>query len=73
VIKIGTRDLNDTERNFPLETVEISYSTDGNAYTKAGEMEAVPGRWVGAKCGVFCTSDNKESKGYALVEAIILI
>jgi beta-xylosidase len=38
VTRTGTRDLSDTEKNFPVETVEISYSIDGTNYIKAGEM-----------------------------------
>lgn len=67
---VGTQDLNEKEKNFPLELVTIAYSTDGSAYRKAGEMQAVPGRWVGVKNGVFCASANKESQGYAVVEYV---
>ncbi len=70
VTRTGTRDLSDTEKNFPVETVEISYSIDGTNYIKAGEMESVPGRWVGVKNGVFCVSLNKKSNGYATIDYV---
>jgi beta-xylosidase len=70
VTRTGTRDLSDTEKNFPVETVEISYSIDGTNYIKAGEMESVPGRWVGVKNGVFCVSLNKQSNGYATIDYV---
>jgi hypothetical protein len=74
VTRTGTQDLSDTEKNFPLETVEISYSTDNTNFIKAGEMTAIPGRWVGVKNGVFCTNSNTEdiqSKGYATIDYVI--
>jgi beta-xylosidase len=71
VTRTGTRDLSDTEKNFPLETVEISYSTDNKTYMVAGVMDAVPGRWVGVKNGVFCVSSENESKGYLTVNSVM--
>jgi beta-xylosidase len=70
VTRTGTQDLSDTEKNFPMETVEISYSIDNTNYIKAVEMVAVPGRWVGVKNGVFCISNNQESKGYAIIDYV---
>ncbi len=49
----------------------MEYSTDGGSYRKAGDMTAIPGRWVGVKNGVFCASNEKESKGYAIVNSVI--
>lgn len=66
----GTRDLNEKETGFPLEIVAIAYSTDGTMYQKAGEMAAIPGRWVGVKNGVFCASAKADSNGYAIVEYV---
>jgi hypothetical protein len=54
--------------------VEISYSTDNTNFIKAGEMTAIPGRWVGVKNGVFCANSNTEdiqSKGYATIDYVI--
>lgn len=70
VKQTGTRDLNENEKQFPLERVKMEYSTDGSNYQTAGEMDAVPGRWVGVKNGVFCASANKESKGYARINTV---
>jgi hypothetical protein len=70
VTRTGIQDLNEKEKNFPLETVEISYSLDDINYTKAGEMAAVPGRWVGVKNGVFGVSSHKNSKGYASIDYV---
>ncbi len=70
VKQTGTRDLNASEKDFPLELVTMEYSTDGSCYQNAGEMTAMPGRWVGVKNGVFCVSAEKESRGYAVVESV---
>lgn len=72
----GRRDLSQKEKDFPLETVTIEYSTDTNScekmhYFKAGEMVSVPGRWVGVKNGVFCASTGESSTGYAIVEKVL--
>lgn len=66
VKRAGTQDLSSSEKGFPLELVTFEYSTDGAVYQKAGEMHAVPGRWVGVKNGVFCASRNTAGKGYAI-------
>ena len=69
----GTQDLNSSEKGFPLELVTFEYSTDGSSYTTAGEMNAVPGRWVGVKNGVFCCSAGDgitENSGYAVVDFV---
>jgi hypothetical protein len=50
---------------------ELLYSNDGIKYIKAGEIKAVAGRWVGVKNGVFCTSLNQSSKGYAIVDYVL--
>ena len=71
VKQTGLRDLNENEKDFPLETVTIEYSTDGNNYQKAGDMTSIPGRWVGVKNGIFCASENDGSKGYAIVDSVI--
>ena len=61
VRRVGTQDLNEKEKNFPLEEVEFSYSTDGVQYQKAGSYKAVPGRWVGVKSGVFCAAQTLDA------------
>jgi beta-xylosidase len=44
----------------------FSYSLDGNTYTELGpEFNSRPGRWVGAKVGLFCDSEAEGSKGCA--------
>lgn len=66
----GTQDLNDREKGFPLEIVTMEYAVGDGSYQKAGEAEAVPGRWVGVKNGVFCASTEKGSAGYALINSV---
>lgn len=69
----GTQDLNENEKNFPLETVTLSYSTDGKDYEKAGSMRAVPGRWVGVKNGIFCVAEEEvktANRGYVTAEYV---
>ena len=70
VKRIGTQDLNDKEKGFPLEEVTMEYSLDGKEYKTAGKMNAVPGRWVGVKNGVLCVSDGGEGRGYVIVEEV---
>ncbi len=45
----------------------FSYSFDGEKFTDAGEIfQAKPGRWKGAKFGIFCTRDtNTNDAGFA--------
>lgn len=70
VKRTGTQDLNDREKGFPLELVTMEYAAGDGSYQKAGEAEAVPGRWVGVKNGVFCASTEKGSAGYALINSV---
>ncbi len=46
---------------------DFSYSHDGEVFTGIGEsFTAVPGRWIGAKVGLFCISRVKQQRpGYA--------
>jgi beta-xylosidase len=45
----------------------FSYSTDGNNFKEAGgPFKAEPGRWVGAKVGIFCSRNTRiNDAGYA--------
>lgn len=70
VKRTGTQDLNDREKGFPLELVTMEYAAGDGSYQQAGEAEAVPGRWVGVKNGVFCASTEKGSAGYALINSV---
>ena len=37
----------------------FAYSTNGKSYTNAGEeFIAKPGKWVGAKMGIFCSGER---------------
>ncbi len=49
---------------------EFSYSTNGSTFEKIGEkLTAKPGRWVGAKVGLFCTRTVKTNdSGFADVD-----
>ena len=46
---------------------QFSYSTNGKDFTPAGEpFTAMPGRWIGAKVGIFCTRPTQiNDAGYA--------
>lgn len=70
VKKTGSRDLSETEKGFPLETVTFSYSINGVNYTEAGDMISEPGRWVGVKNGPFCVRRAEGSGGCLLVEYV---
>lgn len=70
VTRIGTQDLNDRETGFPLEEVMLEYSFDGKKYELAGKMNAVPGRWVGVKNGMFCIRKASGKGGYILAESV---
>ncbi|HNJ30087.1 MAG TPA: glycoside hydrolase 43 family protein, partial [Ferruginibacter sp.] len=45
----------------------FSYSKDGNDFTETGSaFKAEPGRWIGAKVGIFCTRESQTNdSGYA--------
>lgn len=45
----------------------FSYSTNGNDFTETGSaFKAEPGRWIGAKVGIFCTRESQTNdSGYA--------
>jgi len=50
---------------------ELSYSDDGNAFAAVGEpFQAQPGRWVGAKVGLFAMRSGEPARevGYADVD-----
>ncbi|WP_460764170.1 glycoside hydrolase family 43 protein [Niabella terrae] len=40
-------------------TCIFSYSLDGKKFTEAGRIKATPGKWIGAKVGLFITSSVK--------------
>ncbi|MHA4739028.1 glycoside hydrolase family 43 protein [Dyadobacter sp. MSC1_007] len=46
---------------------QFSFSTDGERFEPAGDaFQAEPGRWIGAKVGLFCTRDTQTNdSGYA--------
>jgi beta-xylosidase len=48
----------------------FSYSTDGNSFTQLKkDFKAKPGKWVGAKVGLFCSrSGTTNDAGYALID-----
>jgi beta-xylosidase len=70
VEQIGTQDLNDTEKGFPLEKVTISCQLPDGKEIIAGTMSAVPGRWVGVKSGIFCRGKETTTGGYLLVNDV---
>lgn len=45
----------------------FSYSKDGRSYKAIGEQfKATPGRWIGAKVGIFCLNlEDENSEGFA--------
>lgn len=46
---------------------QFSYSTDGQDFVNTGDsFKAEPGKWIGAKMGIFCTRDSQTNdSGYA--------
>ncbi len=70
VKRTGLQDLNANEKNFPLEEVGISFSTDGHTYIPAGVVNGVPGRWVGVKNGPFCIRRQAGEGGYLVVKSV---
>ena len=71
VQRIGTQDLSEKEKNFPLEEVVFEYSTNGIDYKKAGSYMASAGRWVGVKSGVYCAAHHSEAVGSCLVKKTV--
>ncbi len=70
VKRVGLQNLNDREKDFPLEEVSLSYSADGSTYIPAGAVKAVPGRWVGVKNGPFCIRRGAGEGGDLLVKSV---
>ena len=71
VQRVGTQDLSEKEKNFPLEEVVFEYSTNGTDYKKAGSYMAAAGRWVGVKSGVYCAAHHSETAGSCLVKKTV--
>ena len=71
VHRVGTQDLSEKEKNFPLEEVVFEYSTNGTDYKKAGSYMAAAGRWVGVKSGVYCAAHHSEAVGSCLVKKTV--
>ena len=71
VQRVGTQDLSEKEKNFPLEEVVFEYSTNGTDYKKAGSYMAAAGRWVGVKSGVYCAAHHSEAVGSCLVKKTV--
>jgi Fe-S cluster assembly iron-binding protein IscA len=48
----------------------FSYGTDGKNFIKAGDpFTAEPGKWIGAKVGLYCTrAEQTNDSGYADVD-----
>lgn len=67
---VGTQDLSEREQGFPLEEAILEYSFDGHKFKEAGKMNAVPGRWVGVKNGVFCLRRGNTAGGFVTVENV---
>ena len=71
VHRVGTQNLSEKEKNFPLEEVVFEYSTNGIDYKKAGSYMAAAGRWVGVKSGVYCVAHHSEAVGSCLVKKTV--
>lgn len=71
VHRVGTQNLSEKEKNFPLEEVVFEYSTNGTDYKKAGSYMAAAGRWVGVKSGVYCAAHHSEAVGNCLVKKTV--
>lgn len=71
VHRVGTQNLSEKEKNFPLEEVVFEYSTNGTDYKKAGSYMAAAGRWVGVKSGFYCADHHSEAVGSCLVKKTV--
>ena len=71
VHRVGTQNLSEKEKNFPLEEVVFEYSINGTDYKKAGSYMAAAGRWVGVKSGVYCAAHHSEAVGSCLVKKTV--
>lgn len=75
-ITISEKRIKDNEVFFKVEVkgpnaiCQFSYSEDGKEYTKIGKpFKAQPGKWIGAKVGLFCVSTQEAKRGgYADVD-----
>ena len=52
------------EVNGPYAECKFSYSSDGKKFSSIGKVfKAKPGKWIGAKVGVFCVSTPEAPRG----------
>ena len=52
------------EVSAPNAMCQFSYSQDGKTFTEIGEtFRAQPGKWIGAKIGLFSVSAQKAKRG----------
>lgn len=63
VKRTGYKDLNEEEKHIPVENIDMYISMDGSNFEKLVSIEAVAGRWVGVKNGMYCINNALESKG----------
>ncbi len=63
---ISIENNNDGDYSFPIprEDVTFSYSLDGDSYEEVLDFESRPGRWVGAKCGIYVRNVLGNEGGY---------
>ncbi|MDD6796985.1 MAG: glycoside hydrolase 43 family protein [Clostridia bacterium] len=69
VERTGYKDINAEEKHTPVETVTLSYSTDGVNFVKCVSAESLAGRWVGVKNGIYCTHEG-ENGGHIIAEYV---
>lgn len=56
------------EENVPLEEIGLWYSLDGANYKKALSFNALAGRWVGVKNGIFCCNEGDGTEGSVMAD-----
>lgn len=65
--------LGQDKDNVPQWRVYMSYSQDGELFENVISFNAVAGRWVGVKEGIFCYNQTSiHSNGYAVIHSHIM-
>lgn len=59
IIKLAQKDVYFRMQFEADGSCVFSYSLDGKKFIQAGSVTATPGKWIGAKVGLFITSDVK--------------
>ncbi len=71
-MKTSVKPLGVSTDNIPKWEISLAYSLDNSEYVSILSFEAVAGRWVGVKEGLFCadfSEKNNDNAGYVIIKS----